>query len=358
MNNKKTLKNHGKIGRKAIFFTLSSIMIVTLFMLYFSSKDSLSVKEKSEISESRVTTINNFVNNFEQIYFPRALYATTHRSLYSITDYLAAKASDNQPRYVNLSIDFPQVILNGTIYNTDNGVDWYNKTLDNMNKKTLIFWLAQLTNISREEMNIYSDFNITRIVINQTKQWYINVTAYIEYNISSPGVVEIIRKEVALSTELSIEGLIDPLIAVETAGEFKRPINRSAINVFVEGGVDAVPMVSNGVYIFQNRTAPSFLMRFEKNLNASGCCGIESLISEDIYNANQRPQKSFVDYQYFTETGVTPIGLCLDQNMNPEITLYNITGITSDTFPFKIDKFHAYLIYTKGSIKEANEDCT
>lgn len=365
-----------RLRKKAIFFTLSAIMIVSLFMLYYSTTGSLSIKEKSEMQESRVETVNAFAQNFEEVYLPRALYATTHTALYSITDYISLRSSQlpYTPVYTNLSMNFPQVMINGTL--CDLSIDLAcqnNVTLPGMKgppDNTLTYWLSELTKVSKDEMNIYSNFNITNLIINQTKPWAVNVTARIEYNVSSPGVVDIIRKNIAISTELSIEGFIDPLIAAETHGSVARKINRSAINLSKEQdrGTEAVKTIIAGkTYIFQNKTAPSFLMRFEKNLNASDCCGIESLITEDIMDTDgdeipnpsfEKGHKSYTDFQFWMDD---PLALCYkgekDANGNfiQDYTLYNITGISrsddettplvDDGFYFKLDTIHIDLIY-------------
>ncbi|MCX6707377.1 MAG: hypothetical protein NT001_04535 [Candidatus Woesearchaeota archaeon] len=374
-------------GKKAIFFTLSAILIVSLFMLYYSTTGSLSIKDESEMQESRVATVNSFAQNFEEVYLPRALYATTHRSLYSITKYIIDN-SGTTPVYINLTMNFPQVMVRGTLCDVSKTplCDGDNETLSGMKSassdNTITFWLAELTRVSKEEMNIHSNFNITKLTINQTKPWAVNVTAYIEYNISSPDVVDIIRKNVAVSTEISIEGFIDPLIAAETNGRISRKINRSVIDLDSEHGAQVIKKIFAGkTYIFQNKTAPSFLMRFEKNLNASDCCGIESLITEDILQVQgvQMPSieagyKSYTDFQFWMKN---PPTLCYRGDKDafgklvliPDSTLYNITGISrsdnellpgDDGFYFKLDTIHMDLIYgaNRGPSNEMNVQCS
>ncbi len=348
-------------GRKAVFFTLSSIIIVSLFMLYFSTQGELTVKEKAEIQEFRVSAVNEFAKNFENVYFPRALYATSQKALYSLTERMIERSENTYPNpYVNLSRDFHTVLVNGTIYNEE--TEEY-EALKSMEESTLEYWLEKLTNVSRQEMNLYAEFNITRIVINQTKPWYANVTAYLSYNITSPGVVRITKEDAAISTEFSIQGFTDPLIAVETG--VKRKINRSSLPIEEESedlNIDAGDLIDSGSYIFQNKTAPSFLMRFEKNLNASPCCGIETLISPEIYTASGysgKISKAFTGYQFLVQESADPPGLCYDWNLDEEDTLYNITlDVATNEFPFRIDEFHTFMIYTKGRSEETKDSCT
>ena len=251
-----------RMGKKAVFITLSSILIVSLFLLYFSTKDDLTVKQKAEVQESRVASINNFAENLENVYLERALYATSQRALYSITEHMI-----DEGEYVNLSRDFPDALINGSLRRDGGDVD-----LDPMDKNTFMYWLDNLTEVSRQEMNIYTDFNVTGVIINQSYPWEVNVTLFLKYNITSPQVVSIVREDAVVSTDFSVEGFTDPLIAVETGGDIMRELQRSKIymdtgNTDAEISVDPEVILDNETYIFQNRTVRSFLMTFTRNLN-------------------------------------------------------------------------------------------
>ncbi|MCX8147236.1 MAG: hypothetical protein N3D84_02100 [Candidatus Woesearchaeota archaeon] len=357
------VKRHiGKsIGNKSIFFTLSAILIVGLFLLYFSSISHLSGKEKHEVEETKITAVNNFAKNFETAYIPRALYVVTNNALDSITDYLASQSKNGNKMYVNLSIAYPQAILNGTIYNP---VSRKNETLSRMEDKTLLYWLNTLTNMSREKMGIYIEYNITKAVITQAGPWKVNATVFIEYNLTSADLMQIIRKDAPVSTEISIEGLYDPLVAVETGGTYFRSIKRSDINIHdvnaPKGKNFVEELLNNETYIYQNLAAPSFLMRFEKNLNASACCGIESLITKEIVDRSpEKGYRSYVDYEYWMDD---PNILCRGYKEMPNgevllednLDLYNVSGITqkddpltpeNEKFDFKLDYLHAGHVY-------------
>ncbi len=352
------------LGKKAIFFTLSSVLIVSLFLLYYSTREDLSIKEKAEVGESRVAAVNNFVENVEQIYLPRAVYTSTNKAISVMTEYMVANGV-----YTNMSVNFPQVLMNGTLCNL--AIDpscTANVTLDDMSDYRLGLWLAKLTNVSREEMNIKAEFNISRITINQSDPWSLNVTALIDYNISSPGVVTIIGRNVLISTAVGIEGFTDPLIAIETGGMVRRMINRSIIDLETEKGSAVVAkLVAEKTYIYQNRTGPSFLMRFEKNLNASKCCGIESLITEDILDTDgdnipnpefEQGYRSYADFQFWMDD---PAILCMRDEINYDNDLYNVTpAVSTELFPFKLDRIHMDTIYgvPRTSQNDINMDCS
>lgn len=324
-----------QFGKKGIFFTLISIMIVSLFLLFYSAQKDLAIKEHGDIAKSRITSTNKFANSIEEVYLERVIKALGQKALNATIKNIISTGVFRE----NISFDMQQIIMAGTIKDLSETADPTdpNMTLDDMVGFTLIEWLDNLTIITREELNLISEYFVNGIYIKQVTPWIVEITLDINYSINSSKVVAFQRQHVIVSANFTILNYTDPYIAVHTYIEddngeqieeqvFRRiikvsdpdPIFNSETGELGPGSREKEwfkEFVTNGSYLSEKNSAPSFLMRLENNTNASDCCGIISMAQAGWptvegpfegteYNAisvqNTQRIQSAVDYQYWS----------------------------------------------------------
>ncbi|HLC47373.1 MAG TPA: hypothetical protein VJI75_06630 [Candidatus Nanoarchaeia archaeon] len=335
-------------SKKGIFFTLTAILIIMLFMIYAGMQRDLPELEKSTITRSRVTSTNDFVKSIEESYLKRALYAITHTALDAIIDEMIEEGAFRR----NLSTDFRQIVLNGTVEDyrlasEDNPIITNTSELI-AEEDRLLNWLNQLTELTKEELNLESTYAVNDLWLEQSGPWTAIAHLNLNYTVRSQDIVAWNRINVDISVNFSILGFTDPYIGIHTTtrdgnGNIedyeRRTINRTNESEWT------IPrfqnMVLQGTYIFEPNSAPSFFMRFENNTGNSSCCGIISLargdwdtVQGDNWQSRKQRARSYVDYQYWSVA-------CYEGGDNGGLTgalaendlrigdLYNITKITT-----------------------------
>jgi len=105
------------LKKKGIFFTLLSIMIITILFMLFTSKEYITNIDRMPVIKERITKVDNFVRNLEESYIERTLKYSTYNALRAITLYI-----ENQSRFFNTTRDFncafETVVMTGTLSNT------------------------------------------------------------------------------------------------------------------------------------------------------------------------------------------------------------------------------------------------
>jgi hypothetical protein len=132
-----------------------------------------------------------------------------------------------------------------------------------------------------------------------------------------------------------IEGVIDPYVMLESNETINQTITPT--DIIVWNISRTAEFINQGQYR-HHQDAPSIIDRFEGNIKASDCCGIESLMDPvRIGNAgltvwkDWENNKSNVDYMYWGETERNCRSLFqINTTKHPE---YNDT--------FRIDNIHA-----------------
>lgn len=313
-------------SRKAMFFTLISIILITMFMIYFRMQESISLKTSGKVAESRITQMNDFVVSFEEIYAPRALYSISHRALGSITTYITWK-NENKPDtdatkffVENLTEAFRTAVNGSFVYDDDEMCDFQDGALDGkcplsgMEGRNISYWFHKLSDVTKEEMGMDLDVNITNIYLEQdylTGPWKVRAVMDVEYSLNTTGVAGWRRQRTRangnpIMVEIDIIGFIDPYIAAMTNGTLNRTISINTNNTReIDSIIKFSSLVRNGKYAFENYSAPSFLSRFEGNTSPSYCCGIESFVYPSIaYNGEESEERdeyanSYLDFQFW-----------------------------------------------------------
>jgi len=342
-------------SKKAIFFTLISVLIVTMFVLYFKLQADIPMKSKLPIAESRISSMNDFVRSFEEVYAQRALYGMSHNALNFMFLYLNQTNSGplitKKFFFRNASEAFQMAVNESYLpIITDEGqlVKMQIYGMENMQ-----FWMGKLANTTRKELGADFNFTIYDIHLEQdyeTGPWKVRAVMRIGYMINSSGIAKWERYPPPITAEFDVSDFMDPYIAVMSHGYLNRKINISRVNTRLIDDAQFVKLVESGSYIFENYSAPSFLFRFEGNTSPSYCCGMESfvypgIVYEDPDTADDVYPDSYLDFQFWR-------GRCYREMDDPEAYILNYERalwVPENIYPgfdyIKLDSYHRFNVY-------------
>jgi|TARA_Y100000310_G_scaffold288510_1_gene314176 hypothetical protein len=314
----------GKMNKKGIFFTFIAITIMAIFILVYTPQADITLQKDNKAVELRINTLDNYVSDLEQGYFETALRATTHKTILSLIAYM-----DNQGVFLtDFDSAFSEVMIKGTI----NGVPIDTITGEKiMENSTLTNWSNSLIETAEDTFNVNTTISLNNVSVRQTRPWHLDSSLGMDFAIKSK-VADWDRKNVTITTTVSIEGFEDPYYLVNTNGAYKNEILKTGVK-FNKWNITALrEHLRNSTYVhWQNSDAPDFLMRFTNTIEKSSCCGIESLVNPNKLSASDQTE-SYIDYLFWTNTYNTQCSL-----------LYNISkpppsGALWDEFRFfKLD---------------------
>ena len=291
-----------QFGKKGIFLTFISIAIIAAAILIFTPSD-VNLKKDLSVVKTRVSNVNEYVLDLENVYLERTLQATGRRTIIALIKYMEAETirtgtevffSDGVDDSLYFKDVFSQVLLDGTIGDTP-------QTLSEMTGNTYNDRLGEITTTAKNAFNIDTVYGISEIRVSQTGPWFVEVEADLSFNVSSETATW--NKTATIKTEISVEGFEDPYYLVKTSGIYKNTIRKSGTQ-FDEWTVDKVnDFIADGNYThFENSNAPSFIMRFYEDTSASSCCGIESIIDPNDLAILDLPSDvalRYIDYKFF-----------------------------------------------------------
>ncbi len=330
------------IGRskKGLFFTLISVLIVTVLILGFSSRTNTSTVQDIPVVETRVEVADDYVHRLNEFYLERALFVSSYWTLEALSLY-EKETGTFFPSRDEFNSRFAEVMVNGSIDGED--VDsLIGKRI--MNNNTLLHRLGQIENASMAAHSIktnfskdLSGFNVSIRQSNQTGPWKVSVNATISYVVDAT----LAKWNYTTREEVYFEiyGLHDPLILVESSGNVLRRVEEAKYPVW--NATTFYQHVANGTYR-ADFNGTSFLDRYYNNLSRSECCGIESVLDPNKMGIGDI-DKSYVDWCYYTS------------RCPPDTTgeIWNVTGITStdptqNFYGLKLDDYHA-VIYNQSA---------
>lgn len=285
------------MNKKAFFFTAIAISLSMVIILSYNVYTGYKLKDKMGVIEIRIYAMDNFIKGLEND-IEDAIFIVGFRSLLSLEDFLMVNnALGEDPKFLDdlgtsLNAAFNEVFRFGTI--NDEGMslmenntflNWTNKTMMQANKTDIIL-----------KFSFNDDVEIT-----QSEPWMIDITIDLKIEVED-------RKNTASWTinkeytkKINITGFVDPLYLVNNDGLVNNTIRKTTVSDFSTG---LETHLINSYYIEHN-DAPSYLMRFENNLDSSPY-GIESLVnSQKLMDAGlSAKSRSAVDYIYYG-TGTT-----------------------------------------------------
>jgi hypothetical protein len=315
-------------GKKGVFFTLIAVLVVSVLIIAFSSNENFTSKNRVPTISSRVKTSSNFVRNLEQSYVKSSLQTSSHNALDSILLYIEYNR-DFLRDEKELNDTFKEVLINGSI----NGLKLYEGYgISLMNGNTFEYRLNRIEQAAKNFFNLKTDFKKDDIEVaifqtNDTGPWYVGVNLTLEYIVDAN--VAHWNRTKTFTIFLDLREFNDPLFLVNPTSPSHRKVNATPFNS-TEWNIDTLNIHANsGTYRYEPN-ASNYLSRMFNSAEVSECCGIESFVNETL--CKKVEDKSYVDFCFWSNA-------CDPGTWYGE-KLYNITGITKDTYPFKLDAYH------------------
>lgn len=313
-----------RIGKKGMYFTLMTVAFLIIFTFFFMIPSYKRFGERMSSIEMRIDSMNDFIKDLKRD-TSRGLYISSYRALMALEGYIIQHGEFLQ----DFDKGFREAILNGTINNT-------NITL--MLFSTFPNWIE---NIQGKAIKFNIDANITLhdVYVFQNDPWHVTVSANLTFFIRD--ITEIASWDIneTINASISIIGFEDPLYIVYSYGRTTNIINITPFEGNYAYKINETWNVSNLLihtehsYYTPHPDAPSFLMRFENNLESSPY-GIESLVNvEELSDLGLEIREgiSIVDYHYWDEASgpyrinFTPSWFRLDDTHRAK---YNVTKIS------------------------------
>ncbi len=355
-------------SKKAIFFTSIALLITTVLILTFGTPQQSLLTDQITATQEKADAANSMAREIRDSYIPQALSIATYSAFATLSEYMRQKGDYFTGPDAELVFNktLKEIIINGTMC-CDLPPGTCNPSLlsevddpslhigaddcvgnDLMKDKNITKRLADLENASLSAFRLkvkfgmnYDSMNFTVYQNNLTGPFIVGVNLTINYSVAAGDVM--VNNTQNISAFFSIEGLPDPLYAVES------------MKTLQDGGVvytnyfNATNLTNWNISTFYHQVewrlyahdenASSFLDRFYGRDERSPCCGIESLINPVVMSTvNGEVEKPYVDWCYYG-----PANRCTPATTG---ALRNITCVTDEDdgdkfFNFAIDTYHA-----------------
>jgi len=273
-----------KENKKAIFFSMLSLLLSSLFILLYSHSLQIPVSNEIFVINTRVYLLDNYLNTFEE-YTKESLSIVSYKTFEAMNEDIADDGFIDSEEEVK--IIFRECLLDNQTILT--------QRCNNLQGNTLIDFLDKMVSQGRN-IHIRSNYTINNLsVAQETDHEHVDIILNITYTVNDSYASWNITKEIIVN--LPLKGLRDPYYYGNSNGNINRKISFSP--TYVGGTWDAalfVDIYNNGRYRLC-RNCSSFLMKFANLTSESYCCGIESIV-----NASQVLAKytSYVDHHYWT----------------------------------------------------------
>ena len=272
------------LNKKAVFFTLLAIAILSLFLIsysiYYTSENKKSINK-------RIETMNNFLFSLEKD-LERQAYIAGFRSIFIFEK----KITETGSPISDVNSSFQELFFNGTLYGIQEQLMQDVRFSDIQNS---------LSNRARK-INVEISLTEPKVYIIQENPWQIKIKLETQLFAKDRGELAFWNKTEITSAFISIENFEDPLYMINTNGLVTNKINRTNYEPFVSGtNVENLTKHLENSYYINSILAPSFLDRLEGKTNANAN-GIESLVYLPKLSAQgiSIQDKSSVDYIYFS----------------------------------------------------------
>jgi len=297
---------HKKMNKKAIFFTILAISLLSLFIVSYSV---YSFVQNREGIDRRIKTLNSFVSSLEKD-VPRKLYISGYRIIFLFNERIVETGD-----YINnIDAKFSEAFFDGEIEGVDyrTGEDQFGELLYGSTYSDIV----DKINEKAKSLNVEVKFNNPTIEITQDDPWHVKVSLKSDLLIQDKGKLAKWEKASVLSAYIPIESFEDPLYIKNTNAMIVNKFKQTTYALPILGN-DLLNHAENSYYI-AHADAPSFLQRLKGDLSADPYGnGIESLVNTHELSSIQDillihgitvQDKCIIDYVYF------------DPSNNPEIT--------------------------------------
>jgi hypothetical protein len=294
------------MNKRGLIYIVIVSLFVIIFLAVFLTYNTYEYRDKQDILEVRIRTMDNFINDFHQDVH-RATYISSFRAMIALEEYIAR----NAVFFNNTETAFKEVFYNGTI-NGD-----YANIMENASFKEYESRLDGIAN----DIGISFSVNVTGVEMYQEDPWNITVIVNATINLSDNRRLAYWLYNKSFLTHVPIFDLRDPIYSVYTNGLVPNTIRVFNTTNYVDDTGDANDTTSlqlfvNNSYYAHNPLSPSFLQRFENDTSASACCGIESFVNKQAISDQGITidvDRNAVDFIYFNNLSTTNI--CNVQNM-------------------------------------------
>lgn len=243
----------------------------------------------SGVVRAKISGLNSLFLDIERD-LERSVDITAFRGFLAIVQY-----ETQEGEYVSdINNAFRSVFLNGTINST---------TVDVMTNNTFMDWLYKIQ-LQAQLFNAQFHATVLNLTINQSDPWHVTIIASINLSLDDVSDTASWDTTLTVSTRMRIDGIEDPVYALESGGVLMNQITQAPTTDFVTGAdVTNLERHANNSYYVAHDDAPSFLMRLEGNLSAHPL-GIESMVNIDTLELGggtpKAGYKTVIDHLYFS----------------------------------------------------------
>src|SRR3989338_6610536 len=157
-------------SRKGIFFTFAAIVLSIIIILSFNTYNVYRMKDKIELAEVRINTMNRFVKDMQED-MENAIFIAGFRAILSLEDYMMKydrfMGQEDSP---NLATGFKSLFLNGTIIT---GIK--TETMSLMDNNTFLNWTRRMK-AQANKTGIILDFTVNDVAISHSEPWMADVS--------------------------------------------------------------------------------------------------------------------------------------------------------------------------------------
>lgn len=259
-------------GKKAIFFTIIAVSLLAIALFSYSLTYSYTLQEQASVIEARVDSMNRFLKEVDSD-MENAVYISGFRALISLEDHVGMTGD-----FVDsTSAAFEELFINGTLDGEDAFL---------MGNNTFTYWLGRIGD-QAAATGVNLSVELESVNISHIDPWTVRVSVSATVNLSdSKSTAQWISYK-AVFADILIIGFEDPWYTAYTNNNILRRINQTLYEGNYTNLVTNTTNIRDHVdkTFYTNFTgAPSFLMRFENNFNASEF-GIESLVDKSVISA-------------------------------------------------------------------------
>ncbi len=280
-------------GKKAIFFTVISIILVAGLIFFYINANKTSMLDSTKVIEKRVISINSLIGDIEHD-IVRGLQISSMRSLIGMSEFM----TKNGTFLPDFTTSFNEVMINGTINRS---------IIDIARNATFSNWTEKIIDISKK-LDVDVEFHNLYITPYHENPWDVRINIIGAMNLTDRKGLASWNRQINLTTTISILDFEDPIYTVTSRGKLTNEILKNNVTDFVSGS-DATNLIehANNSWYIASTLAPSFLMRFAGNLSPSPF-GIESIVNveelelaaPELYLASS----SAIDYIYFGNNSI------------------------------------------------------
>ena len=326
------------MNRKAIFFTLMSILIIELVVMSYLISIDTNHNRRIPTIENRIKVADAYNKRIKDSILDKLVKVASYKAMQE----LIANPKDYSS-IEELNGYFTSIVFNGTIPYIKGGIT----SIENV---TLNSTLKKLTQVMNNTFHINAFFNPKKLEIFQselTGPWLFAVNFSFDYFIGT-NLGEWNMTGTSIIVTVPVIGLRDPLY-LHHASTYEMFFRRSYDENIVWNNETLLNFIANKTYRHEPK-APNFIQRIMNSVSNSTCCGVESFINpEDISSLGGHEDESYVDYCFFGKKCHTP-----DYDIYYKIHLVNQLvngnpGIPSSYDHFKLDTYHMNLLGVNSS---------